>query len=89
MAGVHERFVVVHNWRVGRGRQQSHIAHFVDRQTYRQRSMHFHVLDLCDLAVFFEDPQFLQHLFELFFVRHCKSFLRRDLAMVQLNSPVA
>ena len=72
-----------------RGEHQSHLNHFLNRQTHGQRPVHFHALDFGDLAVLGQHPQFFEHFIELLFVGHGKNFLRLDLAMMELDAPVS
>ena len=62
--------------------------HFLDRDAYRQSSVHFHAADFGDLAVLSKRPEFFEHFVELFFVGHGEDFLSGDLAVVQFDAAV-
>ncbi len=51
VARIDERLVVVCNGRMRGGFDQSHLAHFFDRHTHGQGSVHFHAVDFRDLTV--------------------------------------
>ena len=53
---IHKTFVIVRLWRVGRSSNQSEPNHFLDRNTYRQCAMNFHVFQFGDLAVLVQRP---------------------------------
>src|SRR5271155_2633695 len=88
VARIHERLVIVRMRRMRRGEHESHLNHFLNRKTHRQRTVHFHALDFRDFAVLGQHPQFFEHLIELLFVGHGKHFLRLDLAVMELDAPV-
>ena len=50
--------------------------------------MNLHALHLCDLGVLGQYPEFFQHFVQLLLIGHGEDFLRRDLAVMQLDSPV-
>src|SRR5579863_1814173 len=82
VARIHKRLVVVGlggMWLRGDQAQRRHLFHC---DAYRERSVYFHAADLGDFAVFFQGPEFLEYLVELFLVGHGEDFLDRDLAMV-------
>jgi len=67
---------------------QPHLDHLFNRQAYRQRAVHFHALHLGNLSMLGEHPELFQNFVQLFFVGKGENFLRRDLAMMQLDAPV-
>src|SRR5215469_11274482 len=82
MTRIHEALVIVGFGWMRASKYQSHVSHLVNRQAHGQSTMNFHVLYFCDLFMLFEDPEFLEHLFELLLVGHTKDFLGGDLAVM-------
>src|SRR5438874_13360777 len=89
MTGVHEWLVIVgHRW-MRCSFHQPHLSHLFDRHADRKRSVNFHVVYFCDLAMFRQHPKFFKNFIELLFVSEGKDLLGRDLAVMQLDSLVS
>ena len=51
--------------------------------------MHFHVLNLCNLAVLCHHPELFKYFLELLFVGHREDFLRCNFPVVQFDPAIA
>ena len=88
VARIHERLVTMRMRRMRRRNHHPHLDHLFNRHAHWQRAVHFHALDFGDLSMLGQHPEFFQNFVQLLLVGHGENFLRRDLAVMQLDAPV-